>query len=319
MMLTSTVTRLTIQKEQHLDRALVLQDMIDTRNHKNEKYAVTLLQQWFPLSEITVPTFIGSFAWTSIAAGKKWMLHKNAMLYADDYSSPADAARDYVETKYKKRRRVTTPQYHEIMRHRAPPLYAQPCQLENAVYVDLKSAYWSIVRAVGWDVDYYPGRWIRVISDCDDFPFPDHKLARNCLVSVGLISQSKMWTGKHLVMKDKRNANVNMVLWAFVQDVLNGIAHDMISIGAVYAHTDGFILPAASEKDAYELVDSWGLTCGTKYRGAANVIAVGTYDIGTQRHKRMINPRPHPHIAVYDPGKEWLRLRLRKFSELRGL
>lgn len=306
-----------IPKRPDFEISPTLQAMIDLRNHKDERYTVTAMKQWFPITELTSPTWIGSFAWTSTASHQKWMLQKTALLYGSQYSTPADAARDYIETRYSKKLRVTTAQYQAITKERHAPLYANPCTLDHGVYVDLKSAYWSIVKSVGWDVDYNPMQWLMVRSDSSDFPFSHNKLARNSLVSLAASYQSRLWTGTQLVVKRTGNQHMNKVLYALVMDVLNGIAWDMIKAGAVYVHTDGYIFPAARVGAAFEVLAAWGMVGGIKAEGYTKVYMAGTYDCGTWKHKRAIRDATHYHHSVYEPGNWWLRPRIHSWASRR--
>jgi len=222
-------------------------------------------------------TFIGSFAWTSQAGKWKIVASKNALKTSVGWQTPAELARDYIKVKYKKPGRVTREQYDEFMRKRAAPLLAIPGTYENSLYLDLKSAYWSILQVIGWDVDYYPGKWLGVKSDVRDFPYWKNKLSRNCLVSVGLTGMGKAWDGEKLVFHKKQNPYTNMMLWSCVQDVLNGVAYDMKRAGAVYAHTDGYIVEEKNYHSAMEVFDSWGLVGTVRSEGRHEVITVGTY------------------------------------------
>lgn len=276
-------------------------------------YNIHVLTHFFPLTRLKHTAFIGSFAWTSIPIKTKWIIKRSAIKLDELFLTPADVARDYISLKYdKQKRRVTTLQYDSIIKiPRSAPLYAVPCVMDEAVYIDLKSAYWSIVSAFGWDVDYMPNRWVKTRSHCFDFPLPDNKMSRNCLVSVGLARKSNLWTGEKMVQIKASNKLINIMLWAFVQDVLNGVADDIIRLGGVYVHTDGYIVPVELESQAREIINSWGLVSSIKARGYTVVSGVGNYRVGeyeTQNYKIRVKPRLFDKVnPVYT---DWLRDRV---------
>jgi hypothetical protein len=202
-----------------------------------------------------------------------------------------------------------------VQNRKTQPLYAIPCELEYGYYLDLQSAYWQILQLGGWDVDYLPNGFLAVRSSVHDFPFPQNKLARNSLVSMGLPSTSTIWKpDKGLIRRGNSNATVNLVLWGFVQDVLHTFAHDMIEYaGAIYVNTDGYIIPHDKLETAMQIADGWGLVLRMKESGRAVVRGVGDYDIGSHQSKR---PRKYPrkHEYIKPLRFSWLRDRVKHFS-----
>lgn len=285
---------------------------------EKEQYENRLVSAWPILSTIHSPLFVGSFSWS--CQSEKWRIiqEKAAISTPAGWATPAELARNYLNIKYPKRRRVTTDQYHEVMRHRSQPLLAKPGTYGDCVYLDLKSAYWSILKVIGWDVDYFPGKWLGVKSDVSDFPFQEYKLSRNSLVSVGVKGSGNFWTGEKLVSIRKGNPLINMVLWSAVQDVLNGIADDMERVGALYINTDGYIFRREDSEKAYNVAQEWGLILTEKEQGAADVIAAGTYSIGMKPNRRtqMMKPTPYRNINPVHP--DWLKKRFSRFSEIKN-
>jgi hypothetical protein len=306
----------TIAAASDLDQTVMLAHMVAALQER-EQYEVHIRETFPKLTTIHEPVFVGSFTWTCQQEKWKILQSKNAISTPAGWASPAELARNYITIKYPKRRRVTTDQYHEIMKPRSQPLLAHPGTYGDCVYLDLKSAYWSILKVIGWDVEYFPGRWLGVRSDVSDYPFQDFKLARNSLVSVGLVGRANYWTGDKLISVRKSNGLVNMALWSAVQDILNGIALDMEKAGALYINTDGYIFRSQAAELAYEVAESWGLVLGEKERGAADILAAGTYSIGMKPNRRtqMIKPTYHRKIAEVD--NQWLRPRMLKFSQYR--
>lgn len=310
------LTYQTIADKDKLDQTVMLAHMVAALNER-EQYETHIRETFPKLTTIHEPVFVGSFTWTCQQEKWKILQSKTAISTLAGWASPAELARNYITIKYPKRKRVTTDQYHEIMKPRSQPLLAIPGTYGDCVYLDLKSAYWSILKVIGWDVEYFPGRWMGVRSDVSDFPFQEFKLARNSLVSVGLVGKANYWTGNKLISVKKSNGLVNMALWSAVQDILNGIAIEMERAGALYINTDGYIFRSQDALLAYEVAESWGLVLGEKERGAADILAAGTYSIGMKPNRRtqMIKPTYHRKIAEID--NEWLRPRFQKFSSHR--
>jgi hypothetical protein len=286
-----------------------------TEHHKTrmDGWTVNLVNQWFPITELDKPTIIGSFAWTQSATRTKWIHTQHAVLGGGGWTTPADLSRDYLAVKYKDRRvRANTKQYEAVsLVKRQAPLAALPGQYD-AVYLDLVSAYWSILEVIGWDVDYSPGRFLGVRSSVGDYPYQHVKLSKNCMVSCALPGNMRLWTGKTMLFEKKRNKFINMVMWACVMDVLNGIAHDMIhKAHAVYVHTDGYIIPMEYERVAYEVADEWGLVVREKGKGQGEVRGIGDYTVGDRSTKVHRIAKPHKFYKINPHGGEWLK---RNFS-----
>lgn len=297
---------LTIHHDWELERGLTLLRMREFSEERSG-YDTRLITSWPPLTDYSDWLFIGSFTWTCASRKYKLMQIKVATNDGVGWSSPADLARDYIRAKYDRPSRVTSEQYEAVMIHRQAPLYSKPGKLDDAVYLDLKSAYWSILQVIGWDVDYMPGLWLGVNSDVRDFPYWKNKLARNCLVSVGLVGDSRVWDGQRLIFRKKRNPLTNMVLWAAVQDVLNAIALEMVRVGAVYVHTDGYLLPRDRLKAAMDVIGEWGLVSSIRHEGSAEVIAPGTYTIGDKPNRRPHTLAPTFHNGIRTNNAGWLK------------
>lgn len=281
-----------------------------------EGYSIYLMDNFPALTEISERTYIGMFAWTCPSVKIKWIKKRFSRNIGAGYCTPGDLARDYLSIKFgKKRRPITKEQIDVVTKERSAPLYANPCSMFDATYLDVKSAYWTILSAVGWDVDYQPGQWLAQQSDVWDCPFPEDKLARNCLVSLVTNGELSVWDGERLTQHKKPNQFVNYQLWALVMDVLNGFATDMIRMGATYAHTDGFIIPTAYLPLADELAKAWGLPLSIKHQGKCAVRNVGFYDFVGFKSRKPRNTGIAQFNKVYNPGVAWLRKNFRLFAE----
>lgn len=307
-------------KDQQLDKFMTLIIMNEIAMERNAEWSIEIVNEFPQIREIKSPVMLGSFAWSSLVLRRKWMQEKQTTDLGGGHVTPADIARDYLTSRGHKtsRRRMTTNQYQKLVVHRkSAPLYAEPCEIENAVYVDLTSAYWSILRVVGWDLEYNPNRYLAVGQSVDDFPVPENKLARNCLVTVGVNGSMNMWTGEVFKSIKKPNPFSNMMLYGLVMDVLNGIAYDMVHYaGAKYVHTDGYILPERNIDLAFEVAARWGLQCGTKLSGGGTIRGVSDYDIGTRKSglRRTTLQRQHSNLQTIENG--WLRSAFGRWSLL---
>lgn len=270
-----------------LDQSVALAGMIDIRKEKMSGWRVELIRHPLSIIRLKEDTIIGSFTYTQMGSKRKRIFQSEAVNIGAGWCTPMDIARDYLNYRYANRRpRIMTDQYNLfVLNRQSPPLYAAPQSIDEGVYLDIKSAYWQIVKRVGWDVDYMRGKYMSKRSDNSDFPVPELKLARNSLVSLGLVSQVKMWDASARTLRFIRMGNkfVNHILWGLVMDVLNSVAYEMVSIGAIYAHTDGYILPYRTLPTAFEIAETWGLELRVKHEGPATVYGTGRYDIGGRR------------------------------------
>jgi len=314
MLLHNTHDRPTIQSLEQKDMMLKMNEISAEKLTDWVTYLASEFPSLFPITERVI---LGSYAWTIPSLKRRIVIRDSAYQFGGGVRTPADIARDYISAKYPKRRlRITTEQYNACIKTDvSAPLHCTPCEIDYAYYVDVRAAYWSIIRAVGWDVSYLPSRYLSQNSDNADFPVPDIKMARNCLVSIGLNGNMNVWDGNKIVWLKKPNKYANMVLWRLVQDVLNGVATEMISIGAVYAYTDGYIIPHDKLELAREIGLSWGLDIGIRREGRVKVIAPATYEFPNFRTKVLPRLAPIKMTKVYDPDIGWLRWRFRKLAE----
>ena len=275
------------------------------------------------------PVTLGSYTYTAKTKHHKWLHASHTKNYGGGFCTPGDMARDYLAIKYDGRRiRCTGEQARAAVDNRkSAPLYCQPQILESAVYLDITSAYWQIVRAVGWNVDYNPNKFISSKSRMVDFPYGNHKGARNCLVTVGLPSTISLWTGSELKHVKSGSKFTNFILYRLVMDVLNGIAREMVDhAGAAYVYTDGYILESAKIERADKLFNQWGLSYSIKHSGRADIIGSANYAFSggsegdyrtenyrnAQRTGRGLRPRAIDKIDDRDCG--WLKERFADFG-----
>lgn len=281
-----------------------------------EKYTTKIVDYFPPLTEFNERIYLGVSSWTLPERGERWL--KPHSYYVTDFGiqTAGEIARDYLDFKFPKRLRATKAQKDTLNIHRSAPLYVEPTLLEDAVYVDLKSAFWSIMRLTGWNVDYYPSNWLLRGTPPNDFPYPDIKPARNALVSCGLPTPLRMWTGKKITRQFRTNLHINMGLWSIIMDVLHAIAAHARELEAAYIHTDGYILPRWNGDEMLEIIQSYGLYGGIKARGLATIIGMGNWKIGD--HQTMNYGRHYALMGgidyVYQTPRAQLREKLKHYQ-----
>jgi len=305
------------EREYTLDQFWAMAHIEEAQRENKQGTVSEVVKKWSSLLLFDSPVILGSFSWYHMRTKHKFIYEPHAR-YGAITHTPADRAKGYLRYKGfgQSRKRVTSRQYDAtIKRKRAAPLYAKTGRYDDMVYIDITSAYWSIMKIVGWDVDYHPNRWLGVSSSVSDFPYPDDKLARNCLASVGLMGNVRMWTGEKLVWRKAWNPMVNMMLWSLLQDTLHGIGSEMIArCGAVYVHTDGYIVPKVETDRAFDIISSWGLSASIRFDGNAIVRGAGDYDIGWRKSRRMRPTKMRDHDSMNPVSPEWLKDKLFRFS-----
>lgn len=192
--------------------------------------------------------------------------------------TPTAHARDYLTQCYN--RRPARKEQRDILRNKHMPLFSYPCIIRDAIYLDVRAAWFSIVHLVGWDCEYNPGRWLGRGSPPDDFPLQENKVARSALVTIGRSGKLPIWKEGKIVYQSMYNTNENYHIWGVCADVLNAIGLFAIEQGARYVNTDGYIIARAKALPLMEFIQSWGLEARVKYQGAACICGPGAYTIG---------------------------------------
>ena len=213
---------------------------------------------------------------------KRQVRSDKAVTFNGYKDSPTSHARDYLRSCYTPR--LAKRNQAEILRAKRMPLYSHPCILLDAAYVDIKSAWFSILSLVGWDCDYFPGRWFAKGSPPVDFPLQSNKVARSSLVSLARSSHVPVWRNGGTKLEKIFNPCENPHIFGIIADVLNAIAAAAVDYyGAVYVATDGFILPAARVESFQAFISSWGLASSIKGAGDGFVFGPGSYYVGAMR------------------------------------
>lgn len=272
----------------------------------------------FPnIREIRERVIWGSFSWTLAASKIRFIKRATAVSIGFGLQTPGDVVRDYLDYYHPKRLRASASQARIFAQHVTTPLYLRPTVARDYTYVDIKAAYWSILQLVGWDVDYYPGKWLLRGRIPHDFPLPDNKVARACLVSFGLPASALEWDGTAFKRRRTRNVHLNLGLWHLVQDILHSIAGSALALNACYVHTDGYILPTENAEALQAEIRSWGLPSSVKGQGLCRVYGFGNFAVGERTSKRL---RPElwakPYKYVRPTNASWLK---KQIYWLRGL
>lgn len=293
-----------------------LLDMMFERARKRQTKSDYYIGDLPQLRDLPTRTIIGLTSYFQTVEHNRFILPLSVVDIGFGQQTQSEIARDYLSVKYARRPAIRLSQLPELTKPRNAPQYCRPTEQFEGVYIDLKSAYWSILKLGGWDVDYMPFKWLSRRSTVNDFPAPQLKVARNTLVSLSRQSHLTIWTGNKLIQEKAPAQFLNSALWAFTMDVLHSIAFEMKQIGALYINCDGYILPVEKEAQAFDVIRSWGLEAGIKGRGEAYIKAVGVYGVGNHQSKHKNKIMPSYWDNVYGDYKDWLKPRFQWLTRL---
>jgi hypothetical protein len=262
--------------------------ILEKAREKADKYPVYLVDTKQPMGAFgdAIVTF-GALSYFVQPIGdnpyRVLIEHKAMELEPGVWVTANDVAKFYLKYKFEKLPLRARGSQLESCRtpKRYPPLLAKPGKFDG-VYLDIKSAYWSILQVTGWNVDYKRDRYIRWGESVADFPFPRWKLARNSLVSIGTMGEIRQFDTRTQKFASRKAGNVykNIMLHALVMDVLNAIGVLAVAHGARYVNTDGFILPVEREAKFMQAASGFGLRITERYRGQSEIRSVGSYRVG---------------------------------------
>jgi hypothetical protein len=294
--------------------------MLDRARARGKIWAAQVVKELPDPSTLKERAILGSYSY-ALQDSKIRILKEDSLLpLGQGYTeTPSTIARDYLLLSYGRGPKITHQQAETIKGGLKPfPIYAKPGQFDHGLYVDIKSTFWEVIKISGWDVDYYPNKWLSPGRPPSDFPFPDHKQARSCLVSVarpGMVLTYKP-DGK-FPMFNAGSPIINLSVSKLISDILNSIAADAIGLGAVYANTDGYIAP--SEKQAAricQMILDWGLEPRIKAEGPGAIKSAGAYKVGNVESVPYgMRGHDEPLKRIYPPKyREWLRPRFARLS-----
>lgn len=294
-----TLTRI----NQHLDEHI--REATEARHAKNEH----IIYAQFPdIREIDSRVYWGVFSWGIPAWKQRYLLKQSTVRIHELESSPGDITRDYLDFYHPKHLHCIGAEARTYEQHKSAPLYYAPFTSHDATYIDIDSTYFSILKLIGWNINYLPGQWLIPGRAPLDFPLPTHKGARNYLVSIGLPRPMLVWTGHDFIEQTGKNVHINRGLWLAVMDILHSIASIAVTLGAKYVHTDGYILPSKNAPILMRAIRDFGLTSRILGEGETFVYGIGNYKVGDKQSKlfgpdRVSNPINH----IDPPDVLWLQ------------
>jgi len=295
----------------------ILNLMIDKCHRRAENWTPVLVKKLpdpYTLQEVTI---IGTYSFTMQQSHRRLVVARELIeLDQDHHETPPAVARDYLYSVFKRGPRIKKAQMETNTDGLRPaPNFAKPCQFPEGYYIDIVSTYWSIMNIIGWNVDYWPGKWLNPGQAPEDFPFPGNKIARNCLVSAGTVRPMLRY------IPDKRpdpfddklspgNPLANTGLIRLITDLLNAIAGQAVDLGAVYVNNDGFIVRShKAAADVCQLIFDYGLIPQIKGEGPGEVKSSGAYKVGAMTSAPYLaRIAPRETSAIYRPRyTRWLR------------
>ena len=252
--------------------------------------------------------------------------------------TPGAIARDYLNITYKRSPTIKHEQAvifkNSIEQINNAPRYFKKSRFEHGFYIDIKSTYWTFLLIAGWNLDYYPDYWLSAGRPPLDYPFPENKTARACLVSVARPGLTLQYNPDGRTPEEKfpqkkyGNKVINLGISKLISDVLHAISSQAIALGAVYVNTDGYIAP--NEKIAAQIgqmIYDWGLPARVKGEGSGEVTGATSYDVGgmssrpyeIEKEKNLISTNSTEKlISTYDiPHQKWLQKRFSKLASHR--
>lgn len=218
----------------------------------------------------------GSFSRTWRNQKKRQLKKGRGAIVSDRIDSPTAHARDYLMFCYQ--RRPARADQKKILRARTMPIHVRPCIMLDASYVDIRAAWYSILLKVGWNCEYWPGKWLGRGEPPADFPLPDHKVARSAMVTIARSSMLPVWQAGKMTYQRLYNPIENLHIWAVISDVLHCLARIAVEhFECRYVATDGFIIPTRHVSDFTGIIESVGLDWRVKWQGPAIVSGAGAY------------------------------------------
>lgn len=280
----------------------VIADLEAMARDRREKYDTVVTDDFLDPRLFQERIVTGTFSQTWMNSRRRFIREQSAvMFYPGLQETPPTIARDYLDIAYPRKPRCTGEQAELFAQCQDLPLYCEPLVCKDGVYVDLHSAYWTLLGIIGWDVDYHPAKYLSPGRAPYDFPLPENKLARNSLVSAAQSTSMQVWTGYKFISEAPYNKHLNRGLFRAITDILQQVARDALVCGASYIATDGYIFEANKANYFIELLENrWLLPWTIKGRGPTIVTGVGSYRVGELRTKRFRPASERPISNVVD-------------------
>jgi hypothetical protein len=285
-------------------------DAIAEKSHiRRERYTHIEELELPPPEWIAETCIVGTYSIVTFSTRRRFIHLPSAIPVNGVVETPPTIARDYLTIVYKKSPPAKHEQVNRLRHHLyPPPLLVRPGFSDEGWYLDVRRCYWSIMNAFGWNVDYFPGRWLAVGRPPNDFPFPDEVVARNSLVSSCRVSEFDLWTPEGEKRVSRGNHLLNYQLLGFIADALHSIASIAKKAGAVYIGTDGYVLTTvAALNTVSQAIADFGLSSAVKAHGKTDIRAPGDYRVGRKR-TRVFSNQDTPYSNIREvPERKWLQ------------
>lgn len=203
-----------------------------------------------------------------------------------------------------------------------PPMFVRPGIIENGVYIDIRQAYPSIYKYLGWNTDYVRGKYWGVGNPLH-YPFPmKWKAGRSYVVSGSRHVQYGRYIDSGTVkVKRYMSQFSNPPLVAGVYDVLSMIARfSEYSLRCLYWNVDGGIFREEAVNILLPFLESIGLEGRVKYQGHSVVMTSGYWKVGNHKTVNYANNKSSrvlsgDYIPMTKDEAEWVYKQYRKITE----
>ncbi len=270
--------------------------LANVARERYEKYTYAIVDEFPNPYQFEERVALGTFSYTTSKTKRRFLLSHSSFdhLAAGIPQTPPEIARDYLDYRYPRKLRASGEQAELLLYNRNAPLHYRPFTSKNASYVDLQGAFWWLMGTLGWNVDYHPRKFLSPGRAPSDFPLPNHKLARNCLVTAGLSNPISVWTGHKMIEESPYNIHLNYGLWSAIMDTLHMIGLKALDCGAYYVNTDGYILPDRSLPEFLGYLSGLHAPYRIKGYGQTLVTGIGSYQVGDYQTKRFAKEFARP-------------------------
>lgn len=219
------------------------------------------------------------------------------------------------------RRRVRREEFYNYLSTR-PPVFLKPGIIEDAVYIDIRTAYPSIYKNIGWMTDYVRGKYWGS-GETLNYPYPmTWKAGRSYVISGSRHNQFGRYIYNGQVKTKKYfSPYSNPPLVAGVYDVLSCCARfSQYALQAKYWNVDGGIMPEKATDIFLSFLQSIGLEGRIKYRGYAVIMSTGYWKVGDKEtinfsHNLKSRAIGGDWIPVNKMEAEWIYNNYRKIVE----
>jgi hypothetical protein len=272
------------------------------------------------LQDLPSGTILGGATWSRPGV-VRYVINPAMCVVAGEPATHIDLARYWIRAHYRlplRRRRVE-----DELTWAPQVLWATPTAYHALAYVDLVSTYRRVIDLVGWDAEYWRGRYLSVagaeLGDLAELS----KLAYSAAVAIAARPWStlRVWDGQRLTSRRVRNVYSNTSLYRLMRDALWGIASDVrdaLGDQVVYANTDGYIVPSVLADEVVGIARAWGFAARVKLSGEGEVRGVASWRIAASATRRdSLRPRLPPPLMPLEE-RAWLRPRLAEAAARRA-